>query len=97
MTLKTYLQVTQPVRDLPFETLRLDPVMLESGIWGQPYGSLLAKEASRTQSHFLLSVTFGPQTMRHSPDADWMPAGQAIPFLSSATESFSLNGERIIG
>lgn len=48
VTLETYLQVTQPVRDLPFETLRLDPVMLESGIWGEPYGSRLAKEASRT-------------------------------------------------
>jgi hypothetical protein len=39
--METYLQVMQPVRDLPLETLRLDPVILQSGICRQDYGPLL--------------------------------------------------------
>lgn len=58
--LDTYLQVMQPVRDLPFETLRLDPVMLQSGIRGQAYGSLLAREAGGTRPNSFCWWHFAP-------------------------------------
>ncbi len=70
----------QPVRDLPFETLRLDPVMLVRRIRGQALDKLRVRKASRNQSQFLSSATFQAQLLRLSSDPDWMLEAKLILF-----------------